>query len=147
MTSGTKRILVVLDPAVGEAAAVRAMLDREAAEIHIVAPILPSRLAWLTNDDGDATAAAEQQLDHALAAADDAGLAAAGSIGSDDDLLTVIGDALARFPADEIVLATLPDEKSHWRVEDFAGKVRERHGKPLRELALTAGEAGALDGT
>jgi len=123
-----------------------AMLDRKAAEIYIVAPVLPSRLAWLTNDAGDATAATEQQLDHGLDAADDAGLAAPGSVGSDDDLLTVIGDALAQFPAEEIVLVTLPDQKSHWRVEDLAAKVRERHGKPLRELVLTAREAGAADG-
>jgi anti-anti-sigma factor len=146
VTSSKRRILVGLDPAVGEATAGPAMLDRKAAEIYIVAPVLPSRLAWLTNDDGDATAAAEQQLDHALDAADDAGLTAAGSVGSDDDLLTVIGDALAQFPAEEIVLVTLPDQKSHWRVEDLAAKVRERHGKPLRELVLTAREAGAADG-
>ena len=80
-------------------------------------------------------------------AADEAGLAAAGTVGGDDDLLTVIGDALAQFPADEIVLVTLPDEKSHWRVEDLAEKVREQHGKPLRELVLTAREADASDGT
>ena len=147
MTSAKKRVLVVLDPAVGEDAAVRAMLERDAEEIYVVAPVLPSRLAWLTNDDGDATVAAEQQLDQALDAAADAGLAAAGSVGGDDDLLTVIGDALAQFPADEIVLATLSNETRHWRVEDLAEKVRERHGKPLRELVLTAREAGASDGT
>jgi hypothetical protein len=80
-------------------------------------------------------------------AASAAGLPATGSVGSDDDLLTVIGDALAQFAADEIVLVTLPHEKSHWRVEDLAEKVRERHGKPLRELVLTANETGVSDGT
>lgn len=147
MTSAKKRILVVLDPAVGEAAAVRALLERDAEEIYIVAPVLPTRLAWLANDDGDAVTAAQRQLDDAMHAAGAAGLAAAGSVGSDDDLLTVIGDALAQFPADEIVLVTRPDEKSHWRVEDLAEKVHGRHGKPLRELVLTAREAGASDGT
>ena len=39
----------------------------------------------------------------------------------------------------------LPDEKSHWRVEDLAESVRERHGTPLRELVLTAPESGASD--
>lgn len=141
MSSSKKRILVVLDPAAGEAATVRAMLERDADEIYIIAPLLPTRLAWLTNDDGDATTAAEEQLGDALAEAAGAGVAAAGSVGADDDLVTVIGDALAQFPADEVVLATSADEESHWRVEDLAEKVRERHGKPLRALVLTAREA------
>ena len=146
MTSAKKRILVVLDPAVGEAAAVRALLERDAEEIYIVAPVadasgVAGKRRRRRRDGG------ERQLDDAMHAAGAAGLAAADSVGSDDDLLTVIGDALAQFPADEIVLVTRPDEKSHWRVEDLAEKVHGRHGKPLRELVLTAREAGASDGT
>jgi hypothetical protein len=144
VSGSKKRVLVVLDPAVAEAAAVRAMLEREADEIYIVAPLLPTRLAWLTNDDGDATAVAEQQLGDALTEAAGAGVTAEGSVGTDDDLLTVIGDALAQFPADEIVLATSPDEQRHWRVEDLVEKVRERHGKPLR-LVLTARESDSRE--
>jgi hypothetical protein len=136
MAGPTKRILVVLDPAVGDAAAVRAMVERDADEIHIITPILPTRLAWLTNDDAEATAAAGERLDEALAEASTQGLAAGGTVGSDDDLLTVIGDALAQFPADEILLATRPDSERHWRVEDLAEKVRELHAKPLRALVL-----------
>jgi len=147
VTRARNRLLVVLDPAVGEAAAVRTLAERNATEIYIVAPVLPTRMAWLANDDGDAVTAAQRQLDDALHAASAAGLPATGSVGSDDDLLTVIGDALAQFPADEIVLVTLPREKSHWRVEDLAEKVHERHGKPLRELVLTANETGVFDGT
>jgi hypothetical protein len=141
MSGSKKRILVILDPAVGEAGAVRAMLEGADDEIYIVAPVLPTRLAWLTNDDGDATAAAEEQLGDALTEAAGAGVAADGTVGTDDDLLTVIGDALAQFPADEIVLVTSPDHKSHWRVEDLAEQVRERHGKPLQGLVLTAAES------
>ena len=147
MDSAKKRILVILDPAVGEAAAVRAMLERDADEIYVIAPVLPSRLAWLTNDDGDATAAAEQQLGDALAEAGNVGVAADGSVGTDDDLMTVIGDTLVTFPADEIVLATLPNEKGHWRVEDLAAEVNGRYGKPLRAIVVTAPRAAASDET
>ena len=146
MTSPAKRILVVLDPAVGEEAAVRAMLERDADEIYIIAPILPTRLAWLTNDDADANASAERRLGGALDEAAGAGVAADGTVGSDDDLLTVIGDALAQFPADEIVVATRPDEERHWRVEDLAEKVRERHSKPLRALVLDARDDASSGG-
>jgi hypothetical protein len=133
-----KRILVVVDPAVAEATAVRAMVEADTAEIFVITPILPTRLAWLTNDDADATAGAQERLDGALAEAAGEGVAATGTTGSDDDLLTAIGDALAQFPADEITIATRPDEERHWRIEDLAVKVRERHPQPVRELVVTA---------
>lgn len=133
----TWRILVLLDPAAGAVEKVRALLEGDATEIFVVTPILPTRLAWLTNDDADASAAAGHNLDDALGEAAGAGVPAGGATGSDDDLLTVIGDALAHFPADEIVIATRPERKRHWRVDHLAAKVGERHGLPVRALVTT----------
>jgi hypothetical protein len=143
MTEPATRILAILDPDAGEPATVRALLERDAGELYIISPVLPTRLGWLTNDDGDAVAEAESHLSSALAQAEAVGVEADGIVGTDDDLLTVIGDALAQFPADEIVLVTHSDAKRHWRVEELAKKVDERHGKPMRALVLAA-ESGRV---
>lgn len=145
MTEPAKRILAILDPDAGELATVRVLLERDATELYIISPVLPTRLGWLTNDDGEAVAEAESHLSGALARAEAVGVKADGIIGTDDDLLTVIGDALTQFPADEIVLVTHSGTKRHWRVEDLARKVDERHGKPLRSLVLTGRESASRD--
>jgi hypothetical protein len=112
-------------------------MDAERESSDSVLLVLPTHLAWLTNDDAEATAAAGQRLDEALAEASSQGVAAGGTVGSDDDLLTVIGDALAQFPADEILLETRPDSERHWRVEDLAEKVRELHARALKHSCST----------
>jgi hypothetical protein len=71
-----------------------------------------------------------------------AGLAAAGSVDSDDHLLTVIGDALAQFRLTRSCSSRCPMQQSHWHLEDLAEKVEGRHGKPLRELVRTTRETG-----
>ncbi len=141
------RILVVLDPTVEGEQAVMESLELEASEVFIVTALLPTRLAWLTNDDRAATAAAAQRLDAALKAAESIGVKATGAVGTDDDLLTVIGDALAEFPADEIVVVTSrPDHEHHWRVDDLAATVQERHSIGLRHVEIkTPDDAGATD--
>jgi hypothetical protein len=138
MSADRKRVLVVLDPELGDAVGVRKSLDRDADEIFVVSPLLPSRVGWLTNDDAAPIAAAEERLDGALGEASDAGVEARGAVGSDDDLLTVIGDALAEFPADEVLLATRPGEERHWRFERLVADVGERHSLPVTAFEVPA---------
>jgi hypothetical protein len=63
---------------------------------------------------------------------------AKGTVGGDDDVLTVIGDALAQFPADEIIIAVHADHDGHWRERNLASKIRSHYPQPLTELLVEA---------
>jgi hypothetical protein len=137
-----KRILLVVDPTFGDARvvrpSVRAVVERHADEVYVVAPIFTSRLAWVTNDDSDAIADAEQRLAATLQQLYDRDVEADGAVGDDASILTAIGDALAEFPADEIIVAVHADHDRHWRERNLADKIRSRHSQPLIQLVTEA---------
>lgn len=100
------------------------------AEVLIVCPALNSRLAhWVSDVDG-AVAAARERLRTALGLLADAGVSAGGEIG-DADPLVAIGDALARFPADELMVSTHPPGHSHWLEKNLIERARERFDMPV----------------
>jgi hypothetical protein len=117
---------------------VRAVVERHADEVYVIAPIFTARLAWVTNDDSDAIADAEQRLAATLQQLYDRDVEADGTIGDDDAILTAIGDALAEFPADEIILAVHAGHDRHWRERNLAAKIRSSHSQPLIELVTEA---------
>jgi hypothetical protein len=150
--SENKRVLIVVDPTIADARVVRpavsAVVERRPAEVYVVAPILATRVSWVTNDDADAIADAEQRLASTLQQLYDEDVEASGAVGGDEAILTVIGDALAEFPADEIIIAVHVDQDQHWRERNIADKIRSRHSQPLTELLVDAdGVASVRTGT
>ena len=137
-----KRILLVVDRTVSDArvvgASVRAVVDRNADEVFVIAPIFTSRLAWVTNDDADAIADAEQRLAATLQQLYDRDVAADGAVSGDETILLAIADALAEFAADEIIIAIHADHDRHWRERDLAETIRGTHSLPLTELLVEA---------
>ena len=140
--SKRKRILVVVDRTISDARVirpvVRAVVARDTDEVCVIAPILTTRLAWVTNDDTDAIADAEQRLAATLQQFYDRDIEAHGAVGGDDAILTTIDDALAQFPADEIIIAVHADHDQHWRERNVADKIRSSHAQPLTELLVEA---------
>jgi hypothetical protein len=99
-------------------------------EVKVVAPIRPeSTLDLLTGDIDDAAAGAQQRAEETAeqSAAADPVTATRAEVGDADQLLA-IGDALAEFEAEHVVLVD-PDD------EDLAAAVRERYGLPVTELS------------
>ncbi len=137
-----KRILVVVDRTISDARVirpvVRAVVARDTDEVCVIAPILTNRLDWVTNDDADAIADAEQRLAATLQQFYDRDVEAHGTVGGDDAILTTIDDALAQFPADEIIIAVHADHDQHWRERNVADKIRSSHAQPLTELLVEA---------
>jgi hypothetical protein len=137
-----KRILLVVDRTVSDArvvaASARAVVERRADEVYVLAPILSSRIAWVTNDDAGAIADAEQRLAATLQELYDQDVDAEGTVGGDDAVLTSISDALGQFPADEIIIAIHADRDRHWRERNLADKIRSQHAQPLTELLVEA---------
>ena len=127
------RLLLLTDDPTAEAKlreSLEEIADGEELEVKVVAPLRPeSPIDLATGDIDDARAAAQARAEEAAAASEgaDAVSAAEAEVGDADQLLA-IGDALAEFEAERIVLVD-PDD------EELAAAARERFGLPVVELA------------
>lgn len=91
-------------------------------EVHVVAPTLPDPPHYLASDEDATRAAAAARLAEALEELNDAGIAATGSVGTDDPV-QALGDAVAEFPATELVIVT--STESHWLEEGVLERAHE----------------------
>jgi hypothetical protein len=104
--------------------------DGEELEVKVVAPIRPaSTLDLVTGEIDEAKEAAEERAEQvADASAEAETVTRADTAVGDADQLLAIGDALAEFEAEQIVLVD-PDD------EGLAAAARERFGLPVTELS------------
>jgi hypothetical protein len=140
-----RRILVIANrtcpcPVLAEDIARRA--GAAPTDVLVVAPALNSRLRHWVSDVDEAVARAEERLDLAITALRQLGVIARGEIGDADPLLA-IADALANFPADEIVIATLPPGRSNWIERGLIEKATARFGIPIAHLVSSSGAIGS----
>jgi hypothetical protein len=132
-----KRVLVVANETVDGDVLQEAVRARagEGSQVLVLAPALNSRLRYWTSDEDAARAAAARRLRHCLDRLHRAGLDARGVV-SDADPLLAIGDALHVFPADEIVIATHPERRSHWLARRVVDRTRARFGLPVLHVVV-----------
>lgn len=134
-----RRILVIANETVG-GEELLAILRRKAAEgvpgrVLVVCPALNSQVrTWASDEDG-ARAAAQSRLDASLAQLARDGIQAEGEVG-DGDPLQAIEDALRTFGADEIIISTHPEGRSHWLERDVVGSARERFAVPITHVVV-----------
>ena len=135
--TATKRILVVANETAEGALLHETVRTRGngSAEVHVVSPALNSRLRHWISDVDQARHAAEDRLANCLNRLRGAGLDARGSVG-DSDPLQAIADALHFFPADEIVIATHPEERSNWLERDLVERARSRYALPIVHVVV-----------
>jgi hypothetical protein len=107
------------------------------AELFVVAPALNSRLRHWVSDVDEARAAAEDRLAKFLGRLLRSGFHARGCVG-DSDPLQAMTDALRQFPADEIVIATHPRERSNWLARDLLGRSRRQHTQEIVHVVVGA---------
>ena len=112
----------------------------------VVCPALNAPLRhWVSDEDG-AREAAQERLDASLARLADAGVEARGEVG-DGDPLQAIEDALRTFGADEVIISTHPEGRSHWLergvVTRRAGALR-RPDHPCRDRPRSGARRGPL---
>lgn len=110
----------------------RRAVDTQAA-VLVVAPALNSRLRHWVSDVDDAVAQAHDRVRVAVAELRGRGVSARGEVGDANPLLA-IADALADFPASEIVIATHPEGRSNWLEHGLIEKARARFDLPLTHL-------------
>jgi GABA permease len=141
-TNEPRRILVVANETIEGRVlheAVRSRAQHAGAEVLVIAPALNARLRHWTSDEGAARRAAENRLAHCLERLADSGIEARGKVG-DADPLQAIADGLHWFEADEIVIATHPEKRSHWLSQHVVERARFRFGLPVLHIVVdTAG--------
>lgn len=135
---GRYRVLVMANQTVRSPdlieAALRATEDRGKSEILLVVPTLVRSRAALWASDTDAAAErARQRMELTLLDLKQAGRAARGRVG-DTEPNQALADALAEFPADEIIISTLPAAASHWLEQGVVERARNEIALPVEHL-------------
>jgi hypothetical protein len=135
---GERRILVVANETVGG----RSLLDeiRRHSEgvnedILVVVPALNSAIRHWTSDEDAARSAAQDRLDASLARLAQEGIVARGEVG-DADPLQAMEDALRTFGADEVIISTHPEGRSHWLERGVVTGARERFALPITHVVV-----------
>jgi hypothetical protein len=133
-----RRILVVANETVGGATLLDEIRRRsEGVQEHVlvVVPALNSPVRhWVSDEDG-ARDAARERLDTSLARLTSEGIEARGEVG-DGDPLQAIEDALRTFGADELIISTHPEGRSHWLERGVVAGARERFALPITHVVV-----------
>ena len=143
------RILVIANETVG-GQTLRAELARLSGgvptEILVVAPALNSLVRhWVSDEDG-ARAAADKRVQASVARLAEAGLSVRGEVG-DGEPLQAIEDALRAFGADEIVISTHPEGRSHWLEQGLVREARRRFAVPITHVVVDLAAEGEAPGS
>jgi hypothetical protein len=136
-----QRLLMVADSAVAEVdelpPRVRALIA-EAAQVYVVTPSLPGRLAWLADDVDQPRHRADERLNTVLRHMRTIGAQVRGGRG-DDTMLVAFDDAVAEFQPDHILVGLLSADHANWQERGLIEHVRERFGLPLTAYVIDPG--------
>ena len=136
--AGERRVLVIANETVGGETlrdCIRQKTEGYREEVLVVTPALNSPLKHWASDEDGARAAAQRRLDASLARLRDAGVDARGEVG-DGEPLQAIEDALRTFGADEIIISTHPEGRSHWLERGVVTHARERFAVPITHVVV-----------
>ena|ERR1700761_6247041 len=138
-SDGTRRILVVAN----QTAAGRELLDElrnrcrgTRCEVMLVSPALVgSRAARWASDVDAGMDLARERMAHSVTALRGVGVEVRAEVG-DPDPNMAIEDALRVFPADEIVISTLPPDQSRWLEHEVVERTRREVDLPMTHVIV-----------
>jgi len=133
-----RRILVIANETVGGEALRERIRERGAGrrtEVLVVCPALNTPLRHWASDEDPARAQAQERLQVSLEQLEQAGIHARGEIG-DGDPLQAIEDGLRTFGADEVIISTHPEGRSHWLERGVVTSARERFAVPITHVVV-----------
>jgi GABA permease len=111
--------------------------------LHLLVPALSDRVRhWLSDSDAAVDVARRRARDARSTMADH-GITVTVEIG-DSVPIHAIADTLSRFDADEILISTLPPDRSHWLERDLINDARERFGLPVGHIVAAPEPAMAM---
>jgi hypothetical protein len=137
--SAPHRILVVANETIDGRALHEELakrLEGSSVQVQVVVPALTnSPLKHGLGDVDEAREEAEVRLRASLEAMRKTGIEADGQVGDSDPLLA-IDDALAMFPADEVIISTHPPETSRWLEKGIVDRAREEVPIPITHVVV-----------
>jgi hypothetical protein len=132
------RILVIANETVGGGRLreeVHRRSEGKEEQVLVICPALNSPLKHWASDEDGARAEAQQRLNASLARLRQLGIDATGEIG-DAEPLQAMEDALRLFGADEIIISTHPEGRSHWLEKGIVEGARERFTVPITHVVV-----------
>jgi len=133
-----RRILVIANETVGGERLreeIRRRSEGYDEQVLVVTPALNSPIRHWASDEDAARAAAQKRLSESLARLREAGVDAKGEVG-DGEPLQAMEDALRLFGADEIIISTHPEGRSHWLERGIVAAARERFAVPITHVVV-----------
>ena len=131
---GRKILALASEPISGDL--LTSAVGTDDAEVLVVAPALNTQARFWLSDPDPAIERAQEVAAESEERMEEDGVDAVGQTGESDPLLA-IQDALATFPADEIVLVTHPEGDQNWLEEGVVSEAQERFGdRPVRHLVV-----------
>lgn len=134
---GRYRVLVMANQTVRSpdliAEVVRITEGRDAEVLLVVPAVVPGRAELWASDTDEAAERARQRMELTLLDLKQAGRRVRGQVG-DTEPNQALMDALAEFPADEILISTLPPATSNWLERGVVERAREEIDLPIRHL-------------
>ena len=135
---GERRILVVANETVGGERLreeIRSRSEGYEEQVFVVCPALNSPLRHWASDEDGARLQAQERLNASLSRLRELGVDAKGEIG-DAEPLQAMEDALRLFGADEIIISTHPEGRSHWLEKGIVEDARERFAVPITHVVV-----------
>jgi hypothetical protein len=135
---GERRILVIANETVGGEALRDRIQERGAGyrtQVLVVSPALNTPLRHWASDEDPARAQAQERLERSLERLEQLGIQARGEIG-DGDPVQAIEDALRTFGADEVIISTHPEGRSHWLERGVVRNARDRFAVPITHVVV-----------
>lgn len=133
------RRLLVLADRTSESAALHQLIRHRArggdGEVLLVAPAQDMASSRWSAEADAAVADARARVDRVVAVLRGAGVQATGEVGPDDPV-EAARQAVRRFPADEILLATLPAGRSAWLEQGVVDGLRKRLRLPVTHVVV-----------
>jgi hypothetical protein len=132
------RILVIANETVGGGRLreeVHRRSEGKEEQVLVICPALNSPLKHWASDEDGARAEAQKRLNASLARLRGLGIDAKGEIG-DAEPVQAMEDALRLFGADEIIISTHPEGRSHWLEKGIVDAARERFAVPVTHVVV-----------
>jgi hypothetical protein len=133
-----RRILVIANETVGGERLrdeIRQRSEGYDEQVLVVTPALNSPLRHWASDEDGARVAAQERLNASLDRLRSLGIDAKGEVG-DGEPLQAIEDAMRLFGADEIIISTHPEGRSHWLEKNVVESARERFAVPITHVVV-----------
>jgi GABA permease len=136
LTAAPHRLLIVANQTASSPALIAELTQRTQrgpVQLHLVVPALNSRVRHWLSDSDKAVQVAQDRGERARSEMAEHGITLSVEVG-DSVPIRAIADALARFDANEILISTLPVDRSHWLERDLINVSRGRFGLPVTHI-------------